>query len=145
MTYKLTVHQKPTYLHIIVTGENSRENAAAYIDDMIHECAARKCSRVLIEERLIGPRLKTLDVFQIVSEGSRKARGILDTVAYVDVNAEGDLMHFAETVAVNRMVPMALFETVAEAKKWLLSKDRGGSAADNAKHKGKQRQRPAPE
>jgi hypothetical protein len=138
MKYKLTVHQKPTYLHIVVTGQNSRENAEAYIDDMIRECEARKCSKVLIEERLVGPRLKTLDVFQVVAEGSRKARGILNTVAYVDVNAEGDLMHFAETVAVNRMVPMAVFKTVAEARKWLLSKDRRGAAANTAKDKDKQ-------
>jgi hypothetical protein len=124
MTYKLTIHQTPTYLHIVVTGENSRENAEAYIDEMIRECKARNCSRVLIEERLVGPRLKTLDVFQIVAAGSSKARGTIDTVAYVDINSEGDLMHFAETVAVNRMVPMAVFETVAEAETWLLSKSR---------------------
>lgn len=66
-----------------------------------------------------------MDVFKIASEGSEHASGKLQAVAYVDVNAEGDTMKFAETVAVNRQVPMRLFTTVAEARKWLTKKDGG--------------------
>jgi hypothetical protein len=36
-------------------------------------------------------------------------------------------MHFAETVAVNRGVPVMVFPTVAEAEIWLLEKDRAGT------------------
>jgi hypothetical protein len=124
MTYKLTIDQKPTYLHVIVTGRNSRENVVQYLEQTLRECIARSCFRVLIEERLDGPRLGTLDVFQIVSEASSKADGIVKAIAYVDVNAEGNLMQFAETVAVNRGVPVVVFSTVAEAEKWLLNEGR---------------------
>jgi hypothetical protein len=79
---------------------------------------------VLIEERLDGPRLGALDVFQIASEASSKAGGTLKAIAYVDVNAEGNMMQFAETVAVNRGVPVVVFSTVADAEKWLLNEDR---------------------
>jgi hypothetical protein len=48
---------------------------------------------------------------------------VLRAIAYVDVNADGDLMQFAETVAVNRMLPVAVFSNVADAEKWLLDKD----------------------
>jgi hypothetical protein len=130
MTFKLTVNQKPTYLHVIVTGRNSRENVVRYLEEILHECTARSCFRVLIEERLDGPRLGALDVFQIVSEGSSKAGGILKAIAYVDVNAESNMMQFAETVAVNRGVPMVVFSTVAEAEKWLLNEGR----ADTENH-----------
>lgn len=75
MTYKLTVDQKPTYLHAIVTGRNSRENVVRYLEAILHECTARSCFRILIEERLDGSRLGTLDVFQIASEGSSNAGG----------------------------------------------------------------------
>lgn len=34
-------------------------------------------------------------------------------------------MHFAETVAVNRSLPVAVFATVADAEKWLLNEIRG--------------------
>jgi hypothetical protein len=120
MTYKLTIKQKPTYLHAIVTGLNTKENVLRYLEEILRECMVRKCLRVLIEERLEGPRLGTFDVFNIASEGSNKARGMLKAIAYVDVNAERDLMDFAETVAVNRSLPVAVFSTVAEAEKWLL-------------------------
>ena len=124
MTYKLTIDQKPTYLHAIVTGRNSRENVVRYLEETLRECTARSCFRILIEERLDGPRLGALDVFQIVSEGSSKADGILKAIAYVDVNAVNNMMQFAETVAVNRGVPVVVFSTVADAEKWLLNEGR---------------------
>lgn len=124
MEYKLTIDQKPTYLHVIVTGRNSKENVMRYLEETLRECTARSCFRVLIEERLDGPRLGTLDVFQIVSEASSKAEGILKAIAYVDVNAESNMMQFAETVAVNRGVPVVVFSTVADAEKWLLNEGR---------------------
>jgi hypothetical protein len=120
MTYKLTIEQKPTYLHAVVTGLNSKENVARYLEEVLNECKARNCSRLLIEERLEGPRLGTLDVFEIASEGSMRAFGMLTAIAYVDINAKGDLMHFAETVAVNRALPVVVFSSVADAEKWLM-------------------------
>jgi hypothetical protein len=49
------------------------------------------------------------------------ARGgtTLPAIAYVDVNAQGPLMKFAEDVAVNRGVRVRVFGTVAEAERWL--------------------------
>jgi hypothetical protein len=123
MTYKLTIDKKSYYLHAIVTGQNSRENVEHYLVEVLHECKAANCFRLLIEERLEGPRLDTLNVFQIVSEGSSQAIGIFDAIAYVDIHAKGDLMLFAETVAVNRALPVNIFSTVAEAEQWLLDQE----------------------
>jgi len=120
MTYELTINPKSTYLHVIVTGQNSKENVGRYLEEIRNECVARGCFRVLVEERLEGPRIGAMDVFQIAEAGSSKARGMFTAFAYVDVNADGDLMRFAETVAVNRGVPVAVFPTVADAERWLL-------------------------
>ena len=139
MTYKLTIDQKPTYLHAIVTGRNSRENVALYLEEILRECTARSCFSTLIEERLEGPRLKTLDVYQLAVEGSIKAMGLLKAIAYVDVNGQSDMMHFAENVAVNRALPVAVFQTVADAEKWLLDKNHGGTAPDAEADAGQQR------
>ena len=79
---------------------------------------------MLIEERLEGRRLETWDVYQIASDNSALARGVFRNIAYVDINAGGELMKFAETVANNRGVPMMLFPTVAEAEAWLATKPR---------------------
>lgn len=124
MTYKLTIDQKSAYLHALVTGQNSRENIVGYLEELLHECAARKCSRVLIEKRLEGPRLAIADIFDIISENSKRALGMLKAIAYVDVYTTVDMLKFAETVALNRALPLRVFSTVAEAEEWL-SKDAG--------------------
>ena len=128
MPYKLTITQKPTYLHVIVTGQNSEENVALYLEEVRRECAARNCYRVLIEERLEGPRLSTFGVFRIASEGSMRAQQRFKAIAYVDVNVEGNLMKFAENVAVNRGLLVMVFSSVSEAEKWLIGgEDHGGT------------------
>jgi len=124
LAYQLQIVEKPSYLHAIVTGDNTAASVKGYLLDLLRECEARQCFNVLIEERLKGRRLETWDVYQVASEGSAQARGVFHAVAYVDVNASGDLMRFAETVANNRGVPMALFATVAEAEQWLAGKPR---------------------
>jgi len=121
-SYTLTIEAEGDYLHAIVTGVNSVENVVAYLQELRQECEARGCFRVLIEERLEGPRLRTLDVFQIASQGAVGASR-MDAMAFVDVNAEGELMKFAETVAANRGMPIRLFSSVSDARKWLQRRD----------------------
>jgi hypothetical protein len=128
MDYKLTIHEKPSYLHAVVTGHNTKENIAGYIRDTIRECVARKYRKVLIEERLEGQRLRTMDVFGLVEQASRQYLGVLDSIAYVDVNAVDDLMRFAENVAVNRALPVRVFGTVTDAEKWLGEEESGPPA-----------------
>jgi hypothetical protein len=125
MTYQLAVTQKPAYLHFVVTGQNSVETIVQYFDEIHRECATRNCFRILIEERLEGPRLGILDVFKIVTDESNKARGFFKAIAYVDINATDDSMKFAENAAVNRSLPVSVFSTVANAEKWLMNKDDG--------------------
>lgn len=120
MSYQLTLTQYPAYLHADVTGRNTRENVARYMEEVIHACLGRNCLRVLIEENLSGPRLGTIEIFSLVSAGSLRFMGTLHSMAYVDVNARDDGMHFAENVAVNRSFPVRVFGSVAAAQKWLL-------------------------
>lgn len=124
MSYQLKIIEKPSYLHVIVTGANTMENVVGYLKDLLRECESRQCYNVLIEEHLMGRRLETWDVYQIASDSSAQARGVFRNVAYVDVNSACDLMKFAETVANNRGVPMTVFNTVAEAEQWLAGKPR---------------------
>lgn len=130
MSYKLTFVEKPAYLHAIVTGLNNKENVIRYLADVLRESQKRGCRQLLIEERLEGPRFRTISVFQIASEGSRRAQGCFKAIAYVDVNAEGDLMKFAETVAVNRGLPVRAFLSVADAENWLLREDNEGAESN---------------
>jgi hypothetical protein len=120
VSYELTVEAKPGYLHIIVTGDNTRENVIRYMEEVVRECTLRQCFRVLVEERLEGPRLGTLDVFEMVATGSTRFLRTLKAMAYVDINArDQEMMHFAENVAVNRAFPVKVFPTVVAAERWL--------------------------
>jgi len=118
MSYKISYEQESDYLHVAVSGENSKENVTAYLAEMREECRRRDCFRVLLEEKLEGDRLEVMEVFTIASEGSMNALGQFEAIAYVDVNSS-ELMGFAETVAVNRGMPIAVFISVEDAKQWL--------------------------
>lgn len=120
MSYTLTISKKHNYLHAKVTGQNSEENIKRYLEEVVQKCKDAKCPRLLIEEQLEGPRLDTLSVFDIASEGSVKSRGLFSAIAYVDISADGESMQFAETVAVNRGLPVRVFPTVTEAEKWFM-------------------------
>jgi hypothetical protein len=121
MDYKLTIEQKPSYLYAQVTGPNTRENGAAFLHEILTECQARNCFRVLIEDRLEGKRLSFMDVFVIVSHGAIEALGVIEACAYVYTNAESRVMKFAETVAINRLLHAKVFQNVADAEKWLMN------------------------
>jgi hypothetical protein len=66
-----------------------------------------------------GARLGTNDVFAIVMNEASGAVGVFDAIAYLDVNAGGDMMKFAENVALGRGIPVRLFGSLAEAESWL--------------------------
>jgi|KBSMisStaDraftv2_1062788.scaffolds.fasta_scaffold368576_2 hypothetical protein len=120
MSYELTFAQNHGWLHAIVRGRNTPENVVGYLEAVMRECQARACIDLLIEEQLEGPRLGTIDVFEIASRQDKPWPGALRSIAYVDLNrAPGTLMQFAEDVAVNRGVPVRIFPTVADAETWL--------------------------
>ena len=128
MAYELKVAEKPGYLHFTVSGRNTPDNVTRYIGDVMRECTARGCFRILIEERLVGPRLGTMEVFTLVSAGAKRYHGMLEALAYVDMNDEGGVMRFAEDIAVNRGIPVRVFRTLDGAEKWLLAQAQGTAA-----------------
>jgi len=136
VAYELKVEQKPGYLHFTVTGSNTADNVTRYMQEVMQECAARRCPRVLIVENLEGARLGTMEVFTMVTAGTKRYHGLLEKLAFVDLNAEGGVMRFAEDVAVNRGIPVRVFRTVDGAEQWLLAQSRGArSSADGTTHK----------
>jgi hypothetical protein len=119
MPYSLEIAERPGYLHAKVTGNNTKENVMRYMDELARECDKSRFRCVLIEEQLEGPRLDTMSVFDIATDGSQKSRVHFRAVAYVDVCAESSSMKNAETFATNRGLNIKVFERVDEAEKWL--------------------------
>ena len=104
-----------------VTGSNSPESVVAYMNRVREECDARNCHRILIDEKLDGPRLDLMEIFALVTGGSSEALGFFDAIAYVDAQQDFEAVKFAETVAVNRGIPVAVFTSVEDAESWLLN------------------------
>jgi hypothetical protein len=119
MDYKLTFKRHPRYLAVTVTGPNEATVVSRYLQEIREECQRQDCFRVLIDERLDGPRLAVDEVFSIASEGAMRALGIFQAIAYVDRNM-GEMAEFAETVAVNRGMPVKTFDSVQAAEAWLI-------------------------
>jgi hypothetical protein len=51
MSYQLTLHLKRAYLHAVVTGENTRDNVAGYLQDLRRECPVRLFGTVAEAEK----------------------------------------------------------------------------------------------
>jgi hypothetical protein len=120
MLFQLTLIEKPTYLHAIVEGDNTIENVKGYFEALVRECESRNCFRLLIEERLKGPRLGPTEVYNVIAGGAERFRGRFEEIAYVDVEREGNLMQYAEGIAADRDFPLMMFSGVAEAERWLM-------------------------
>jgi hypothetical protein len=121
MAYGIQVIREDGYLHVRVTGDNTPEDVAAYLNEIRRVCAELQFSRVLIEENLAGPSFRAGDIYDVVSEASKGAAPTVRRVAFVDTNPQHDFaeMEFAETVAVNRGVNVRVFRDVPAATAWI--------------------------
>ncbi|MAT92617.1 MAG: hypothetical protein CME59_08445 [Halioglobus sp.] len=121
MSYSIDFQQKPDYLHAIVSGDNSQENALAYLREISAFCEENSVQRLLIEERLEGPRLGYAAVYRIASSAGSDWPLFTARTAYVDVYAENTAMNFAAEVSSNRGIRARAFDTVDAAAQWLCS------------------------
>ena len=118
MAYEVEFDNRASYVYVLVTGDNNAETVFAYMDDVAVKCEELDCFRVLVHECLEGPRLSPMEVFDVMSEGAMKALGKFDAVAFVDEKM-GDIASFAENVAINRGMPIAMFPSVTGAEAWM--------------------------
>jgi len=126
MTYRLTIIEKPGYLHATATGEHTAANARRFLTEAHEACMKRGHDAVLLEVNFSGPSLPAHSIFDVISSQSAAAQR-LRRIAYVETGQERDpeQMKFAETVARNRGVNVRLFRDLAGAEAWLLAREDG--------------------
>jgi hypothetical protein len=117
--YKLTIEERPTYVHATVVGDRTPQNALRFLEEAFAACVKSGLSDLLLEMQFSGPSMNTTDIFRVISQRSMDG-ATLRKIAYVETSmSELPNARFAETVAINRAVKVRLFNDVAEAVRWL--------------------------
>ena len=121
--YRISIEQRPKYLYVTVTGNNSTETIARYIADIREACMRLRANKVLVVAHLDGPGVSMLDLYKVVAAGSDEAAGSGIRAAYVELNeVRSDAnMQMAENVAHTRGIPVKTFRDIAAAEAWLLA------------------------
>ena len=123
MPYTLSIESKGSYLHAVVRGTNDRETVIAYFSELREACAKRDCYRMLVEERLEGPRFPPEVLLPLMAEVVAMAGPTFETLAYVDVMAVTDSVLRLASQVVQPGARVGVFDTVAEAEAWLRAKE----------------------
>jgi hypothetical protein len=123
--HTLTVESKGSFLHCVVRGENGRETVLAYFREIREACRTRDCYRVLVEERLDGPRLPPAELLQLMAEVATSAGATFEALAYVDINAHSDIIARLAGQVVQPGAAVGVFGTVADAERWMRAKEQG--------------------
>lgn len=118
-SYTLTVEPKGSYLHAVARGPNTRDTVLGYFRELRDACRTRDCYRVLIEERLDGPRFPPDALQALMAEVVAWAGATFEVVAYVDVHAEDDTIRRLAGQVVEPGMTIGIFATVAEAERWI--------------------------
>lgn len=121
--YTLTIDPKGTYLHAVVRGTNDRATVLAYFAEVRKACVTRDCYRVLVEERLEGPRFPPDVLLPLMAEVAGSAGVTFEALAYVDVMAVTDSVLRLASQVVQPGANVGVFDTVAEAEAWLRVKE----------------------
>src|SRR5690349_16215953 len=119
MPYTLTIDPKGSYLHAVVRGPNDRATVLAYFAEVREACTKRDCYRVLVEERLEGPRFPPEVLLPLMAEVAGSAGATFGALAYVDVMAVTDAVLRLASQVVQPGARVRVFDTVAEAEAWL--------------------------
>jgi len=130
MSFELKIENKGNYLHAQVTGTNSPQSVVGYMNAIREQCEEQNCFRILIEENLEGPRFDELEIFTLISAESADALGFFEAIAYIDAQQDFDKTRFAESVAINRGIPVAVFGSAEDAANWLRHRSEDQSGED---------------
>lgn len=122
MTYEMIIAAEPTHLHVILTGTDSLAGAKEYwttIAARLREVPQRK---LLMEERL-GGRVPDGEIHEWGE--FMRSLGLPPglRIAFAHVPGRAEEYRYVETLLVNRGFVCRIFDGVADAEAWLLSKD----------------------
>ena len=123
MSYKASITPEENYLHVVVSGNSTYENALELWKTIAAECRQQNCFNVL-GEQMLNNGMPTIDAWNhqtIFAEAGITAKFL---IAWVDKNPKTFAnTDFIRTVLSNRDIGYGkLFSDVEKAKSWLQNK-----------------------
>ena len=119
--YSIQFEEKNGYLHVFISGErDSIEIAYDYWNKIREKVSGLNCSRLLVEEDFPN-QISVIDMYDLAKQLAEMFKGNIK-IAHVDRNiSDLELNKFAETVIGNRGITGRVFNSVADAVKWLVN------------------------
>lgn len=123
MPYNVEITPQEHYLHVVVTGHSSYDNAVNLWREIAAACKSQNCFNILGEQLMTNP-ISTIDAWNhqtIFSEAGITAKFL---IVWVDKNPKTfEHTDFIRTVLANRDIGYGkLFSNTDKAKAWLLEK-----------------------
>ncbi len=123
MPYSLDITREEHYLHVVISGSSSYENALILWRTIADACHHHNCFYVLGEQHM-DTAISTMDAWNhqtIFQEAGINAKFV---IAWVDKNPKTfEQTEFIRTVLANRDIGYGkLFSDAEKAKSWLLEK-----------------------
>jgi hypothetical protein len=124
MDYQFTAVASPAYLHTIGSGAHNAENLRRLLTDTHAAVLAQQAKAVLIELRFVGPSIDLASLYSIILDKSRDAL-LMKRIAYIDTSTQRlpERAEFAELAANKLGINARAFRCVADAQRWLESKE----------------------
>jgi len=121
--YQFTAIASPTHLHAIGSGTHSADNLRRFLTDTHHAAVAQNARSLLLEVRFAGPSIDLASLYAIIQDKSVDA-ALMKRIAYVDTTQRlPERAEFAELAANKLGVNARAFRCVADAQRWLESKE----------------------
>lgn len=108
------------YVQAIANGEKDFDFATDLFTQIVQVCQDNDCKKVLGLANTSKP-LRTMEAYQMAELFRQLGLTHDYQIAWVELNEDSyEAIYFAETVLVNRGLPVRLFKDESQAKKWLL-------------------------
>jgi hypothetical protein len=118
--FKLTMEEKPNYLHVRTSGLRSRENVQYLSLNVFNAALEKHLSKILLDIRGLEGYFGFMDIFFLVKEVLKNLRGKgVDQVAIIDIHRSTREGWFLEPVAQSHGLNIRVFPNEESAIKWL--------------------------
>ena len=120
---RFSVSFEGDHVRVESDGDKDLDFSSRLWKEVRDQCVEQRCFRVLGIANTSSP-LSTVDAYDHAGLFEELGIDHRYRIAWVELNPEArDTVQFVETVLTNRDLPGRLFETVAEAREWLLGED----------------------